>query len=140
MHIAMFAHYALPHTGGVETVVEALCRRLAVRHRVTLVTSAWGDAHGRVRDGARTTWFLPAIHASERFGVPYPVPTPGTVLRDALADVASADVFHVHGALYAQTVLGRRAARRAGSPVKLGVPGAPGREPGAGLSAQGDHA
>ena len=118
MHIAMFSHYCLPHAGGVETVVEALTSRMAARHRVTLVLSAWAGLDGVTREGARTTWRLPALHVSERYGVPFPVPT-GAHVRAALAEAATADVVHVHGALYAQTVLARRMARRARQPLML---------------------
>lgn len=118
MHIAMCSHYCLPHAGGVETVVEALASRMAARHRVTLVSSAWAGLEGVTRDGARTTWRLPALHVSERYGVPYPVPT-GAYVRAAMAEVAQADVVHVHGALYAQTMLARRTARRARRPLVL---------------------
>ena len=112
MHIAIVSHYCLPHVGGVEMVVEALASRLAPRHRVTHVSSAWGGLAGVTRDGARSTWRLPALHLTERFGVPYPVPL-GPHVRAAMAEVASADIVHVHGALYAQTAYARRAARHA---------------------------
>ncbi|MBI3793028.1 MAG: glycosyltransferase, partial [Gemmatimonadetes bacterium] len=112
MHIAMFAHYSRPHAGGIETVVEALTSRLAARHTVTLVSTDWAGLEGPAREGARTTWRLPSVHVSERYGVPYPVPT-GRFVREAMAEAARADVVHVHGALYAHTVLARRMARRA---------------------------
>ena len=99
-------------------VVEALAARLARRHAVTQVSSAWGGLAGATREGSRTTWRLPALHLAERFGVPYPVPL-GPHLGDAMAAVAQADVVHVHGALYAQGVYARRAARRAGRAVVL---------------------
>ncbi len=118
MHIAMFSHYCPPHAGGIETVVDALASRLSTRHRVTVVSSAWNGDAGVTRDGARTTWRLPAIHASERFGVPYPFPT-GSYMREAMADAATADVVHAHGALYAQTMMARRVARQARRPLVL---------------------
>ncbi|MBI2796214.1 MAG: glycosyltransferase family 4 protein [Gemmatimonadetes bacterium] len=118
MHVAIVSHYCLPHVGGVEMVVEALASRLARRHTVTLVSSAWGGLAGVSREGARTTWRLPAFHLTERFGVPYPVPL-GPHVGDAMAAVAQADVVHVHGALYAQGVFARRAARRARRAVVL---------------------
>lgn len=115
----MFCHYCLPHLGGVETVVEQLCSRLAARHQVTLVSSAWGGRSGEERRGALTTWRLPAFHASEGVGVPYPVLTPGPLVRAALAAVGSADVCHAHGALYHHTILARRTARRLAVPLIL---------------------
>ena len=118
MRIALVSHYCLPHVGGVEMVVEALASRLAERHTVTVVSSAWGHGSGVTRDGTRSTWRLPALHLSERFGVPFPVPL-GPHLRDAMAEVARADVVHVHGALYAQSAFACRAARRGGRAIVL---------------------
>ncbi len=118
MHIALFSHYCLPHAGGIETVVEALASRLSLRHRVTVISSDWAGREGVERSGMRTTWRLPSVHASARWGVPYTIPT-GRWVRDALADASTADVIHAHGALYAQTVLARRVARRAARPLVL---------------------
>lgn len=118
MHIAMFAHYALPHAGGIETVVDALTRRLSARHRVTIVTSDWAGLEGPTRDGAVTTWRLPSIHASERYGVPYPVPT-GRYVHEALAEAGEAQVMHAHGAVYPETILARRLSARTGIPLVL---------------------
>ena len=118
MHVAIVSHCCLPHVGGVEVVVEALASRLVKRHTVTQLSSDWGGTSGAERDGARTIWRLPSLHASEQFGVPYPVPL-GPHVREAMAEVARAGVVHVHGALYAQTVLARRAARRGGAALVL---------------------
>ena len=71
-----------------------------------------------LRDGARTIWRLPSLHVAERLGVPYSVPL-GPHVREAMAAVACADLVHVHGALYAQTVLARRAAQRGGAALVL---------------------
>jgi D-inositol-3-phosphate glycosyltransferase len=118
LRIAMFCHNYVPHPGGLEVMVQALSRGLAGRHEVTLVTSAWEGAVGVSREEGMTVHRLPAIHASEPRGVPWPVPT-GAGLRAALAAVSNADVVHAHGALYAQTMLAARAARRAGAPLVL---------------------
>ena len=115
----MFAHYCLPHTGGVETVVEAMCTRLATRHRVTLVSTDWNGLQGAERAGQRTTWRLPAHHGIERLGIPYPISKRSALTAVALAEVAEADVIHVHGALYAQSTQARRMARRFGTPLVL---------------------
>ena len=61
---------------------------------------------------------LSAVHLTERFGVPYPVPA-GPGLRAALRDVSGAQVVHSHGALYAQSILARTLAARAGAPFVL---------------------
>lgn len=87
-------------------------------HRVTVVTTAWNRrACIADEDGIRVLR-LPALHQTERWGVPYPVPT-GRGIRRALESVELADVCHAHGALYPTTLLAAIAARRSGSPLVL---------------------
>ena len=116
--VAMFVSNYIPHPGGLEVMVWNLARGLARRHEVVLVTSAYDGVHGVSREDGMTVHRLPAIHLTERFGVPYPVPA-GPGLRAALHDVAGAQVVHTHGALYAQSLLARRVARRARAPFVL---------------------
>jgi D-inositol-3-phosphate glycosyltransferase len=118
MRIAMFAHNYLPHPGGVEVVVWNLARGLAERHDVVLVSSAYDGANGVSREDGMEVHRLPAVHFTERRGVPYPTPFGPGVLQ-ALAAVRNVDVVHAHGALYAQTLLARHAARRARAPLVL---------------------
>ena len=114
----MFAHTYLPHAGGIEVVVWNLARRLAAKHDVTIVSSAFADATGVSLEDGMEVHRLPTLHAAERAGVPYPVPT-GAGIRRAMDAVRDADVVHAHGALYAQTLMARRAARAAKAPLVL---------------------
>jgi D-inositol-3-phosphate glycosyltransferase len=116
--IAMFVSNYLPHPGGLEVMVWNLARGLARRHEVVLVTSAYNGVHGVSDEDGMTVHRLPAVHVTERFGVPYPVPA-GPGLQAALRGVAGAQVVHAHGALYAQSILARALARRAGAPFVL---------------------
>ena len=116
--IAMFAHNYPPHPGGLEVMVRALATGLARRHEVTVVTSAHRGNAGVTREDGLTVHRLPTSHVTEGLGVPYPMPL-GPGVRAALAAVAGADLVHAHGALYAQTLLALRAARRAGAPLVL---------------------
>ena len=118
LRIAMFCHNYLPHPGGLEIMVWNLARGLARRHEVVLVTSAYDGSRGVSQEDGFTVHRLPAIHVTEALSVPYPVML-GAGVRDALRATAGADVVHVHGALYQQTMLGLRVARRAGAPVVL---------------------
>ena len=118
LKIAMFAHTYLPHAGGVEVVVWNLARRLAERHDVIVVSSAFAGASGVSREDGMEVHRLPTVHAAERMGVPYPIPT-GAGARRALEAVRNADVVHAHGALYAQTLMARHAARVSGAPLIL---------------------
>lgn len=116
LHVAMFASNYPPHPGGLEIMVQQLSRGLARRHRVTVVTSGVGDAMGISREDGLVVHRLPTIHATESLGIPYPTPL-GPGIRGAMHAVRDADVVHAHGALYPQTMLAMRAARRAGAPL-----------------------
>jgi D-inositol-3-phosphate glycosyltransferase len=118
MKIAMFAHNYLPHPGGVEVVVWNLARGLALRHEVVLVSSAFDGVSGISREDGFEVHRLPSSHLTEHLDVPYPLPLGGGI-RAAVAAVANADVVHAHGALYAQTLMARRLARRTGAPLVL---------------------
>ena len=72
--IAMFVSNYIPHPGGLEVMVWNLARGLARRHEVVLVTSAYDGVHGISSEDGMTVHRLPAVHLTERFGVPYPVP------------------------------------------------------------------
>lgn len=122
--ILLLSHYALPHLGGIEVVVDALARELGrAGHEVVHVAS-----DGR-RDGetvpeptAYRVIRVPASNLLERIGVPYPVFGP-RLLGVLRREVAAADVVHGHGLLYMGTVgaLGAALMQRNGSggPVRV---------------------
>lgn len=116
--IAMFVSNYPPHLGGLEVMARQLALGLARRHDVTIVTSAYGNSIGISHEDGMTVHRLPTNHTAESFGVPYPVPL-GAGVRAALAAVRDADIVHAHGALYTQTLLAARAARRAAAPLVL---------------------
>ena len=118
LRIAMFVSNYLPHPGGLEVMVWNLARGLARRHRVVLVTSEYDGVRGVSVEDGMTVHRLPAMHLTERFGVPYPVPR-GPGLRAALRGVQGVDVVQTHGALYAQSMLAHVLARRGGVPLVL---------------------
>ena len=118
MRIAVFCHNHPPHTGGVEVMLGTLTRLLARRHAVTVVTTAWDGARGLSEEHGVAVYRLPALHASESWGVPWPLPT-GRGVGAALAAARQADVVHAHGSLYATTLLAARVSRSAGLPLVL---------------------
>jgi glycosyltransferase involved in cell wall biosynthesis len=118
MRIGMLCHYYLPHPGGIEIVVWNLARALAERHDVTIVTSAIGAAAGTTTEDGVTLVRTSASNVTERFGIPYPIPV-GPGLRTAVKALASCDVLHAHGALYAGSVHAARLARRQAIPLVL---------------------
>lgn len=123
MHVGMFCHNYPPHPGGLEVMVRMLGAGLARRgHRVTVVTSAWPavpqGVAGRAEEDGMTVHRLSAVHASEGWGVPWPLPTGGGVAA-AVAETRGADVFHAHGALYATSLLAARLSHGADRPLVL---------------------
>src|SRR5689334_11878054 len=100
MRIGMLCHNYPPHPGGLEVMVRNLSSGLARRHEVTLVTSAFADAEGRTVEDGMVVFRVPAFHATERIGIPYPVPV-GSTLSAGLRALTSVDLLHAHGALYA---------------------------------------
>lgn len=101
MRVVLATHYALPHTGGIEVVVDAVSRRLAARgHEVAVVACAAAGRPGEeLRDGVRVVRVRAYNGAERRLGVPYPVFSPA-LLRVLRRELAGADVVHAHGFLY----------------------------------------
>jgi len=116
LRILYVSHYALPHLGGIEVVVDALARELATRgHRVVHVAStAHGGAVGREPSGYEVVR-VPALNGLEsRLGVPWPMFAPSLLPR-LRREVAAADVVHAHGMLYMSSALALALAARAGT-------------------------
>lgn len=119
--ILFLSHYALPHLGGIEAVIDAAARELARRgNEVThlaadSVTAGVGfepPTEYRVRR-------LPVLNALEtRLGVPYPVFGPALV-STLRREIARADVVHAHGFLYLPSTLGLALARRGGRAIRV---------------------
>ena len=107
----MLCHNYPPHPGGLEVMVQNLASGLAKRHEVTLVTSAFDGAQGKSTENGMVVHRVPALHATERVGIPYPIPL-GAALTSALEDLARVDLLHAHGALYRTSVHASRISRR----------------------------
>jgi len=111
----MLCHNYPPHPGGLEVMVQNLASGLAKRHDVTLVTSAFDGAEGRTDEDGMVVFRVPAFHATERMGIPYPIPM-GSTLSAALRALTSVDLLHAHGALYPTTIHAARLAKRRSVP------------------------
>jgi D-inositol-3-phosphate glycosyltransferase len=118
MHVAVFCHNYPPHPGGLEVMVRQVASGLAARHRVTLLTAAWGEARGIAEEQGVRVHRVPAAHASEAWGVPYPLPL-GPGVAAAVREMRGADVLWAHGSLYATSILAALLARRWGKPLVL---------------------
>jgi glycosyltransferase involved in cell wall biosynthesis len=119
MRILSVSHYAPPHVGGLEALVDALASRLTQRgHEVTVVSSTAGLRDGlgipRSNPPEYRMIYVPALNKffEARLGIPYPIFAPSlvTVLR---REVARADVLHVHGFLFQSTLAAQAIAHRA---------------------------
>jgi glycosyltransferase involved in cell wall biosynthesis len=114
--ILFLSHYALPHLGGIEVVVDSLaCEMAQAGHDVVHVASdslRQGE-HGCVT--APTTYQLIRVSAANiletQAGVPWPLFSP-RLLSVVRREIGRADVIHGHGLLYLSSALGILAARR----------------------------
>src|SRR5712691_6952426 len=107
MRVLIVSHYALPHVGGVEVVVDREIRALvAAGHQVVLVTSdGAGSGQTPVYPSTVRVLRLPAGHVLERrFRLPYPLFSP-RVLPVLWREVRQSDVVHVHGCLFMNSVI-----------------------------------
>lgn len=107
LRVTVVSHYALPHIGGIEVVVDREVRALCESGcRVTLVTTDVGGPGGapQYAEGVRVER-LPAWNWLERrLGIPYPLVLPSHVARLA-GLIRECDVLHAHGAIYQLSVL-----------------------------------
>ena len=124
MRILFLSHYALPHIGGIETVIGTLREELArrgheVRHVASDVLASPGQPDPPAVNGDAGVVRVPAFSAPlEARGVPWPVFSPrliGTLRRE----LAWADVVHGHGYLYQPVVAGLLAARARRRPATV---------------------
>lgn len=114
MRIVFVSHYALPHKGGIEFVIDALKARFRREgHSIAHLASNAGIPSNP--DPTLTT--VSALNVLERYGIPFPLFQPFSLLRSARRILNDADVVHVHGVLYLSSVISAVLARRRGIPV-----------------------
>jgi glycosyltransferase involved in cell wall biosynthesis len=110
MRILFTSHYALPHHGGIEVVIDQLARALVRRgHEVTHLASDAGQDGPRERPYR----FIPVRCSNileRRLGVPVPLFHPELLLI-AHREVRCVDVIHAHGFLYPSSALALLGAR-----------------------------
>lgn len=116
MKVALVTHYFPSHRGGIERVAAELAKRLAAQHGAQVVWHASDCDAPPELPGVQCVPANTSNAVEERFGVPYPIWTPGA-LRALAASVRSADVLHLHDCLYVPNIVASRAARRAGLPA-----------------------
>lgn len=118
MRILLVSHYALPHYGGIEVVVENLARGLVEQgHEVKILSSRIAGPAREERYGFEIIR-VPAWNLLERYAVPYPLFSPRLV-PETQRLVVWADLVHAHGFLYQPTLVALWLARRIGRPRVL---------------------
>lgn len=111
--VLLVAHYAPPHVGGVEVLVDREARILArAGHEVLLVTSDAGDGRPPAYPPGVRVERVPAWNVLERrFDIPWPMFSPRLALTLWRA-VLWCDVVHAHGFLGVSSLLAFAFARR----------------------------
>ncbi len=123
MNIVIVSHYALPHQGGVETLVDQLSRRLSARgHTVTHLSSNIGspDSTTQAQDDPSIIHVtIPALNFLEKYAIPYPIFNIFRLYRALRLVLQNADAINVQGMLYMDCVLAAWMGRRRKIPVIL---------------------
>jgi glycosyltransferase involved in cell wall biosynthesis len=105
MKILMICHYMLPHKGDIEIVVDKLTREFAKRgHKIKIVTSQVIGSMMYERESNREIFRVKSIDPLRSLGVHYPIFAPNifTLLKRF---VQWADIVHVHGMLYQNSLI-----------------------------------
>lgn len=107
MRVLIVSHHALPHVGGVEVLVDReIWALVTARHTVVLLTSEGaGAAQTPVYPPTVRVLRVAASHVLERwFRLPYPLFS-ARLLPIVCREVRRADVVHVHGSMFMNSVI-----------------------------------
>ena len=118
MKILMVSHYALPHRGGIEIIIEKLSTSLADQGHQIKIISSQPDLPFQQFTHNREFVGVPAFDPLKQFGVHYPLFSPSLwpVLRQS---VRWADIVHAQGMLYQNSLLALWLARSWKRPAVL---------------------
>lgn len=116
MRVALVTHYYPAHRGGIELVAGELAARLAASHGIAVHWHASDCDPAPQLPGVACVPARSWNAVERRFGLPYPLWSPGA-LRALVRAVREADVVHMHDCLYVPNVVAFLAARCAGRPV-----------------------
>jgi glycosyltransferase involved in cell wall biosynthesis len=118
MRVLIVSNYALPHVGGIQTLVDQEVRALAAEgHQIVLLTS---DAGGLPATPAYPKQVrvirVPAAHVLERrFQIFYPLFSP-RLLPIVWREAGRCDVIHIHGLVFMTSLAATLSGRLRGKP------------------------
>jgi glycosyltransferase involved in cell wall biosynthesis len=101
VRVLFVSHYAVPHTGGIEIIVDRLARELTtLGHEVTHVASDSAVNHSGTTMPYRRI-LVPAWQVvRDRLALPYPIFAPHLLWKTLKQCVLESDIVHAHGMLY----------------------------------------
>ncbi len=118
MKILMTSHYTLPHQGGIEIIVEKLSSALAAQgHKIKVVASRHGQLSPQ-KINNREIINISAFDPLRNAGVHYPIFSPA-LIPIVYRAVRWADIIHVQGMLYQNTLLALWLAKLTNKPTVL---------------------
>ena len=116
--LCIVTHTFLPHTGGIERVVNEQSKRLLHRNFEPLVvTNRIDTPKNYVVDGVRVECYE-SLNTGFRLGIPYSIPTVPS-FETFLKAVKSSDIVHAHGHPYLTSLLAAKLAKRYHKPLVL---------------------
>jgi len=116
--LCIVTHTFLPHTGGIERVVNEQSKRLLQRNfEPMVVTNRIGTAKNYVVDGVNVECYE-SLNTGFRLGIPYSIPTV-TSFKTFLKAVKSSKIVHAHGHPYLTSLIAAKLAKRYNKPFVL---------------------
>ncbi len=116
--LCIVTHTFLPHTGGIERVVNEQSKRLLQRNfEPMVVTNRIGTAKQYVVDGVNVECYE-SLNTGFRLGIPYSIPTV-TSFKTFLKAVKSSKIVHAHGHPYLTSLIAAKLAKRYNKPFVL---------------------
>jgi glycosyltransferase involved in cell wall biosynthesis len=118
MKILMTSHYTLPHRGGIEVIIEKLSAALVQQGHEVKIVSSKIEGINQPFLARREILGVKYIDPLMRLGVHYPLFSP-QLFRILYQAVRWADIVHVQGMLYQNSLLALCMARRLNRPAVL---------------------
>jgi len=116
--LCIVTHTFLPHTGGIERVVNEQSKRLLHRNfEPMVVTNRIGTPKHYVVDGVNVECYE-SLNTGFRLGIPYSIPTV-TSFETFLKAVKSSKIVHAHGHPYLTSLIAAKLAKRYSKPFVL---------------------